>query len=77
MLNNTIHKNKVEIMSELYQKIRKEAKKKIEENELSQAQIEIEKIGQGFSKNENLPNDDFNNLTQLKIMLLQKEKKSF
>lgn len=69
MLNNTIHKNRVEIMSKFYQKIRRKAKKKIEDNKLQEAQVEVGKIGQGFSENGNLPSDDFKDLAQQNFKL--------
>ncbi len=56
-------------MTKLYSKIRREAKKKIKENELEQKNIEVERIGKDFSKDKTPSNKNFNGLTQQNFQL--------
>lgn len=60
-------------MSKLYSKIKTIAKKKIHENNLQQKQIKAAKIGKGFPKNKNPPNNDFTKLDQQNLELPSEE----
>ncbi len=60
-------------MTNIYRKIRKEAKKKIGKNKLSSKKIKAEKIGQGSPEGEKIPKNKFENLEKQKFKLPSKD----